>query len=243
VIPTSTPTPVATPSVTATSTSTTPAPTPKLDPFQCYEVDHAVFKLGGLSLVDRFGPSTVDVIKPKRICNPADKNGEDPNAPSDPDHLVGYVIKQTDPRFVPVTVTVTNEFGTVTVRLTHADVLLVPSAKSLTGPPDPIVPSIDHFKCYKASGTQRVPNVSVVDEFATLTLNLRKPYRLCTAVDKRGEGILDPDANLLCYKVAVAPGTPTFFGVGSPVYVDNQFEQDAFDVTHVHELCVPSAIQ
>jgi hypothetical protein len=36
------------------------------------------------------GPVAIDLAKPKRLCAPADKNGEDPGAPNDPDHLLCY---------------------------------------------------------------------------------------------------------------------------------------------------------
>jgi hypothetical protein len=47
-------------------------------------------------------------------------------------------------------VTVENQFGSLVVDLVHADLLMVPSAKSDVGPPEPLgTPTIDHFKCYK----------------------------------------------------------------------------------------------
>ena len=49
----------------------------------------------------------VDAKKPTRLCNPADKNDEDPSAPFHPDHLEDYAIK--GPKFTKVTnLTVTN---------------------------------------------------------------------------------------------------------------------------------------
>ena len=61
---------------------------------------------------DEFGPSTVMVKRNKRICAPADKNGEDPTAVTDAGHLVFYTLKQTAPRAIKVKgVTVNNQFG------------------------------------------------------------------------------------------------------------------------------------
>jgi hypothetical protein len=88
----------------------------------------------------------------------------------------------------------------------------------------------------------RVAGLEVVDQFGTLRVDVKKPARLCTAVDKRGEGIIDPAANLMCYTVRTSKGAPTFRGPSGSVYVDNQFGADAFVVNHARELCVPSLV-
>jgi hypothetical protein len=46
-----------------------------------------------MSLEDEFGPSTVTIKRNKRICAPANKNGEDPDAATDPGHLVFYTLR------------------------------------------------------------------------------------------------------------------------------------------------------
>ena len=134
-----------------------------------------------------------------------------------------------------------NEFGTMLVDVLRPDLLLVPSAKSLTAPPPALArPAVDHFKCYKVRGGRiRLPGVEVTDKFGTLTVNVKKPIRLCVAADS-GNGILDPSAHLLCYQVRTASQSPRFEGPG-PIFVDNQFGPDTFAVTRPTELCVPSA--
>src|SRR5262249_54310456 len=52
-------------------------------------------------LVDRVGASTARVQRPRFLCAPTDKNGEDATAPSHPDHLEDYAIKPA-PRIGPV---------------------------------------------------------------------------------------------------------------------------------------------
>src|SRR4051794_15540568 len=47
----------------------------------------------GVTLVDRFGNSTVAVKKPKYLCAPTNKLGEDPDAPNHADDLQGYQLK------------------------------------------------------------------------------------------------------------------------------------------------------
>ena len=122
---------------------------------------------------------------------------------------------------------------------------LVPSAKSLEGPPGPLgSPIIDHFMCYRTRGGRlRVPGLSIVDQFGSWTYDLLRVSRLCTAVDKRGEGIIDPNANLLCYKVRTTKSTPTTAFHGRPaVFIDNQFGPDELTLQGARELCVPSTM-
>lgn len=253
-VPTATVTPIGTATATATPTATatetpTPSSTPGIVPdFQCYEVDDSgVGPITDVSVTDRFGSGIVDLDagKPvKRLCNPAAVGAQATAPPEDPDHLVGYVISQRTPKFAPVGgQTVVNAFGTIVVKVVRPVVLLVPSAKSLEAPPPQITPAIDHFQCYTVKGAKaRVSHVTVVDQFGTMTLDVKRPSRLCTAVDKRGEGILDPFANLLCYTVRPAKGTNAFRGPTGPVYVANQFGPDTLAVNHGRELCLHSLV-
>ena len=61
------------------------------------------------------------------------------------------------------------------------------------------------------------------------------------------EILLTPDlvlrADGLCYKIALSAGQPPFRGPTAPVFVNNQFQADAFVVNHLRELCVPSEVQ
>jgi hypothetical protein len=254
-----TPTATTTPTVTTTPTQTaTPVLTPTpvvtatpagvLTDFHCYEVDRSTIgPITGLDLVDRFGSAIVDLAagkRVKRLCNPAFVNSESTSAPTIPDHLVGYVISQRMPRFAPITgQTVANQFGTVVLTIVRPILLLVPSAKSLVGPTPAIDPAIDHFQCYAVKGGKmRVSGLTVVDQFGTLTIDLKRPTRLCTAVDKRGEGILDANANLLCYNVRPPKNTPVFRGPPGSVFVANQFGPDTLVVNHARELCVRSSV-
>jgi hypothetical protein len=226
---------------TFTGPASTPTPRPPLDHFQCYQMPRRPFAVQRVSLTDVFGSSTVDVIRPKRLCNPADKNDEDSQAPNDPGHLTGYSIRQTTPGSTHVNVQVTNQFGTVTVELASADMLLVPAAKSLTSPPPPLADPIDHFKCYRVfTGRQRVAGLTIDDEFGTLTEKLTRPVRVCLAADKNGEGVPDPTSALTCYKVYQT--SAPFFRGKSPIYVNDQFFSGTTSVNLLRELCVPSQL-
>ncbi len=218
-----------------------------LNHFQCYEVDRPFPEpfaiIPGVTLNDRYGPGTVDVKRPKRLCAPADKQGEDPGADADPDHLAGYEIKQRTPRFEKVfNQQVTNQFGSITLTVIKPDRLLVPTSKSLTGtPPTPTAPLFGHFKCYRVRGAKfRSAGISVEDQFGVLTEDIKKPFRLCAPADKNSEGtVATPD--LLCYKVRESAGTPRFQAPGT-LYLNNQFGAHTYGLTGLRELCVPSTV-
>ena len=72
---------------------------------------------------------TVDVKKPKFLCAPANKNGEDPGAPTHADHLMCYQVKQASlPKFVKLTgIFVNNQFGLETLDAKKPALLCVPA--------------------------------------------------------------------------------------------------------------------
>ena len=170
-----------------------------------------------VSLHDQFEDKHFDVKRPVSLGNPANKNGEDSAAPSNPEHLKGYRIKKTrgQPEHVKQTnIHVDNQFGTLIVDTIKPDRLLLPTAKSLTGPIAELsAPNVDHFKCYRIKVTKGTPpfpkgiRASVVDQFAQpRVFELRKPTRLCTPTDKDNQ---DPGAennpdHMMCYRVKLA---------------------------------------
>jgi hypothetical protein len=95
----------------------------------------------------------------------------------------------------------------------------------------------DHYKCYKTG--QRPPRfqqqtVNLIDQFGEKTTTVVRPTRFCNPVNKNNEGIEDPTAHLLCYKVKEPPMAPV------DVIVTNQFGEQALTVTRVEQLCVPA---
>jgi len=221
-----------------------PPPTPP-DHFQCYEVKPKAFTtVPGVSVQDQFGQHTESVRFPHRLCAPANKNGEDPTAPTHPDHLLGHLV--SGPNVKVANLSVTNQFGTIKLDTVKPDVLMVPTLKTLAppgpaGPPtDPDVP--DHFQCYKVKRSQGSPKfqkilgVKVQDQFGTAMLDLLKPVRLCAPANKRNE---DPSApqhlfHLLCYKTKNSS-----FGTVQ-TYTNDQFGPAQPLLIHRRELCVPS---
>ncbi len=230
-----------------------------LDEFLCYKAVNTkgTAKLpiltGGaaLSLVDQFESTSFDGDFFKTFCTPANKN----NVPIiDPDtHLRGRLIRP-NPASVPQSfvrrygIQVSNQFGPFTVDIIRREQLLTPANKSLTPPappaPNPLNHEVDHYKCYKAKRTDAkfIPiNVTIEDQFRSPagTFTVVKPKRLCTPVDKNGEGILHANRHLVCYKVKPAAGTPLFVRRNG-VQVTSQFGSESLDVIKELELCIPS---
>jgi hypothetical protein len=125
------------------------------------------------------------------------------------------------------------------------------AATSLTAPPPlPAAPNPDHFQCYVVKGTSGTPrftpvlNVPLADQFASVRVDVRKPVRLCLAVDTNGE---DPGAPahpgvVLCYQAKPARGSPKFAGV-NPIFANNPFGPQTMRATKLKELCVPSTLE
>ena len=196
------------------------------------------------------------------MCNPVDKDGEDPSAPSHLQHLEAYVAAITrltprQPRPTPQVRTIENQFGTLKLKITTVNRVMVPSSKVLgTGGTPPLtLPTLDHFKCYTAS-VARAPKkqppypvftpttVTLTDQFGgPLLYNLLKPTLFCTPADTNSE---DPLASthavkLVCYPTTrrrLIPPQPRF--VRTRVSTNNQLGPEVIDATAIEALCVPS---
>lgn len=232
-------------------TSTQTVTVVRLDHFMCYKAKSTPgtpkFTPQTVTLADQFESGNAQVKKVKSLCNPADKNDEGIN---DPDtHLKGYQIKPETAHVPRTNIQVDNQFGTIFVDTIKPDRLLVPTAKSLTGPVEPLDPvNIDHFKCYKVKVTpgtakfEPILGVSVDDQFTdgAKLFDLSKPTRLCNPVEKTHDGTVtpkkNPAAHLMCYKVK--PGTAHTPVAG--IHTNNQFGPERLDTIKEEELCVPS---
>jgi hypothetical protein len=213
------------------------------DHFQCYEIKPASFPPTTVTVQDRFGTQVELLRFPHRLCAPADKNGSGIMDPVQ--HLAGYETRATP--FVKVTSqTITNQFGTLVLDLTRRDNLLVPSAKSLSGPATPLQPpTIDHFQCYRVRKSRGQPGfakvtASITDQFESASITLLRPFRLCVPANKNGEDPTAPmhDGLLLCY----TSRSGMTFGTMS-ANINNQFGDDELTLIHRRELCVPSKLQ
>src|SRR5262249_1755820 len=154
-----------------------------------------------------------------------------------------YELLSSSPFTKQTGLSIANQFGTITVDLTRRDLLLVPTAKSLTVPPPPLQPpTIDHFRCYRAKrsrGSARFVETTVAGacQFGSLSLRPQPPSRLCGPANKNGE---DPTAPshpglLLCYKAKARAQFGTLTAL-----INNQFGPDDVTLIARRELCVPS---
>jgi len=122
---------------TSTSTSTTTSTTLP-DHYKCYK-SRASFQQRSVTLADQFGQSTATVLRPDRLCNPVNKNGE---GIADPDaHLNCYRIRE--PRGASRDVVVANQFGELQLTTTRTHSLCVPAIKDQIGDLDDL--DINHF--------------------------------------------------------------------------------------------------
>src|SRR5262245_55577481 len=101
---------------------------PPLDHFQCYKVKRSKgapkFVKKTATIKNQFETTTLTLVKPFTVCVPADKNGEDPTAPSHPTSLVCYKTKAG--KFGASTHTIDNQFGLDQVTVIHRRELCVP---------------------------------------------------------------------------------------------------------------------
>ncbi len=115
-----------------TSKDGVPISPPPVDHFQCYKVKRSKgapkFTKRTVSIANQFETMTVTVVKPVRLCAPANKNGEDPTAPSHTEHLLCYKTKGAP--FGQSIHTIDNQFGHDTVKVIHRRELCVPSLKN-----------------------------------------------------------------------------------------------------------------
>jgi hypothetical protein len=209
-----------------------------VDHFLCYRISRGAIDASVSLATSQFGSTTALVRRAQRLCAPADKSGEDVTAPDHPDHLTGYSLQPRTNFPERRHQVIVNQFGTLTADLIDLDFLLVPTGKSTSGPPVGYVPAVDHFECFRTIRAHFTKSgIDVEDQFGTRTVDVRRPTRLCVPVDKDGEGILVPNANLLCYRVSGQPRVN-----GAHVFTTNQFGSDEYNVGAVRELCVPSQL-
>ena len=217
-----------------------------------------------MTLADDLVPAgaSVGTTKLWRFCNPAAVNGV--LAPKHTDHIVGYNLDGASsflPQGLVKGVQVVDQFGTSRdVEIIRRDLMLLPTAFSLTAPPSgPITnPEIDDFACYRVRGVRRpasTPQVVIDDDFVTgLHLDVKQPMRLClSAVRPPGfidpgpplhDDRLDPSDALMCYRTRPSIGFRSFRGPDGTVFINNALpDAEALErVNHLRELCVPAVV-
>ncbi len=212
-----------------------------------------------VELSDTFetGPTTYTVEKPDRLYNPVQKthDGVTTDITDEISHYVGYKIKELKgtEKFEDIKgVSVTDQFGELTIDIKKPKLLLVPSLKDHDVTPEMTSPfTVNHFKCYDVKETEHSPKfekrtVDLLDQFAVepFTMEVKKLKMLCIPVYKTHDGILteitNGDDNLTCYDVKKLKDTDKF--EKRNVFTNNQFGPEELNVDKQEEMCVPSKI-
>jgi hypothetical protein len=223
--------------------------------FQCYRAHPAVGVGAGtagstipeslpVTLEDQFGVYSGTAHRPVDLCAPADKNGEDSEAPDSPDFLSSYKLSVPGPVEHVSGVKAENQFGSITLDLLQPDTLLVPSAASLEGPPEPGQSFLNDFTCYsvqvgktKGKGAPAPGSVLVQTAFETVEVEPGNPQHLCVPASKNGGPVIaSAPEDLLCYDVKSGNDLKP----APEVFVANQFGQEVQRIGQRRELCVPT---
>ncbi len=109
---------------------------------------------------NQFGTVLLDVVRPDILMVPTGKNGV-PLPPDTIDHFQCYRVKRSHgtPKFLPITVSVSDQFESITLVLKKPIALCAPTDKNHEDPTAPFHP--DHLLCYKARSTARFGDVDV----------------------------------------------------------------------------------
>jgi len=204
-----------------------------LEHFACYAVrTEKRFRRRGVRLLDQFGTKRTRVLRPKELCNPAQKNGE--AFTNDEAHLQCYGLRRSKLR---MRVAVRNQFGSQRLRTKKSERLCVPSLKYKRKPTKNAVTFTDHFHCYsvrKSGFEQRT--VKVEDQFGARRMEVKRPWRLCNPAQKNDEASAHPVQHLVCYRVE-----PKGRFRDKRVFVRNQYGTQRVRAVRPLALCVPSA--
>ena len=184
-----------------------------------------------VQIQDQFGQQQTDLEIPIRFLVPADKNDEGLFQPFG--HLTCYGI--TDGNAPPAVIS-TNQFGAQPLTLHEPDSLCVPTVKLIA----PGSFFLDHYTCYRATGTSVDASIVVRDQFQINSALVTDPRLFCAPAVKNGEGsLIDPVIHLTCYDVtgpSIAPGS---------IHIQNQFvdPEDILDLEIPDLFCAPSLKQ
>ena len=83
-------------------------------------------RITGVAANDQFGPHGLDLLRPRTLCVPANKNDEDPNAPLSPQALLCYRTRQRV-RFGELSPFINDQFVAQQVRIIRRLDFCVPS--------------------------------------------------------------------------------------------------------------------
>ncbi|MCB1033876.1 MAG: hypothetical protein KDD47_08600 [Acidobacteria bacterium] len=209
-----------------------------LDHFRAYDlvaraVDYSVSLRGQF---DRKGPRRHRLVSLEHFSNPVDKNGEgilDRQA-----HLDWYALDPATAAEPVRTVELANQFGTQSLTIGDAALLLVPTEKIEKGSRPPL--GLDHFKCYRVleGTTPAAASLRLEDQFLrSRRVRLEIPLFFCVPVTKeyrKGiEEIHNPKAHLTIYRISPREHA-------TKRKVRDQFDEYALSILSTAMLAVPT---
>ncbi len=139
-------------------------------------------------VADQFGSLTIDLLKPERLLVPSAKSlVSPPTAPASPvtDHFTCYKAR-TSPgttKFVPrLASVVVDQFGPLSLNIMKIRRLCVPTNKNNEEPGAEL--HGEHLLCYhvKLQSTFTPVRAYTANQFGNETLDVKKPFDLCVAV-------------------------------------------------------------
>lgn len=218
---------------------------PRLEHFACYRVKEQGQRFASrhVQVTDQFGSHQPRLVKPRDLCNPAQKNSE-PFLQKKV-HLKCYTVQ--DKGFAPRTVVTRDQFGSLRLAVHKRRDLCMPSLKKLLkGGSKPTISGqpgsrlVDRFMCYDVTqqGNRSPIPVGIKDQFGQLNMTVQEAVILCNPAKVNNVASYHPIAHLVCYRVVANAGQPAF----RPriVQTSNQFGKEVLKVLEPETLCVPA---
>jgi hypothetical protein len=226
---------------------------PSIDSFLCYKAKPTKGGPGFDRRDATIAPAAgvggdFSVLRYAALCNPAHVGGGD--ILDEATHLASFAVKPVGKLGKTTGVHVSTPLGALSLDLLKPDRLLLPAAKSLEGPVDPLSPpGLDPFLCSKAKitrGTAKLPKgvqLDVGDQFAPgRTFDVKKPTHLCVTASVDGVKLTGAPVSLVCFKTKPARGQPKH-QKRHGVFVNHAFGPGQLDTVKEDELCLPAQVQ
>ena len=224
-----------------------------LDDQDCYQTPrHNTFRPAiALSIHDQFGTITANAVNFHRLCAPANKNGDCPMCPSQPDHYLGLTLAQVTGSVNTPHLSLAYQFGTISGDVGSVvggpGFLLTPAGKALNPPAPAPPPGLHNYNCYRLLNTtgNTTGDVTVADQFVMgfpFSLASGGPWTLCVGADVNGTdpGAVGISPVFICN--LVDDGHLPFNQ--ETVFADSVITgQVIATITRYDDLCMPATIQ
>lgn len=129
-------------------------------------------------VTDDFGTLSLEVLKPLELCLPAEKNGVPSGLTNDPLHCHKARIARGTARFAPRSASLSDQFGSTTIRVLRPAALCFATSVDGVPPPDADAARL----CYKLAprpSDVTAHDVTTRDAFGDLSITARRSNLLC----------------------------------------------------------------